>query len=189
MFSYSRSFSQDQSGSAAVQFALILPLLLVLVIGSFEYAVVMFVSGMLESAVLTASRYGSTGFEEGGGSRIDRIRAMITDRTLGLVNGDTADIDTYVFPNFNSIVAPEPYTDQNGNGKWDNGEPYVDLNGNGSRDTGSGTPGPGAACEVVLYVVSYQVQSITGLLRPIMGRITHHASVALRNEPFASTPC
>ena len=158
MFSYSRSFSQDQSGSAAVQFALILPLLLVLVIGSFEYAVVMFVSGMLESAVLTASRYGSTGFEEGGGSRIDRIRAMITDRTLGLVNGDTADIDTYVFPNFNSIVAPEPYTDQNGNGKWDNGEPYVDLNGNGSRDTGSGTPGPGAACEVVLYVVSYQVQ-------------------------------
>lgn len=183
------SFVRKEQGSAAVQFALILPLLLVLIIGSFEYAIVMFMSGTIESAVIVAARYGATGFEEGGGSRLDRIRAMITERTLGLVNGDTADIDTYVFPNFNSIVAPEPFTDQNNNGTWDSGEPFVDLNGNGSRDAGSGAPGPGAACEVVLYVVTYQTQSITGLLRPIMGRITHHASVAVRNEPFADTPC
>jgi hypothetical protein len=182
-------FAGDQRGSAAIQFALIMPLLLLLIIGSFEYAVVMFVSGTVESAVLAASRYGATGFEEGGGSRMDRIRAMITEKTLGIVNGTNADIDTFVFPSFSAIQAPEPFTDLDADGRWDPGEPFVDLNGNGSRDAGSGTPGPGAACEVVLYVVTYQTQSITGLLRAAMGRITHHASVAVRNEPFGSTPC
>jgi Flp pilus assembly protein TadG len=189
MMARMKRFLGDPDGSAAVQFALILPLLLLLIFGSFEYAVVMFVSGMLESAVLAGSRYGATGFEDGGGSRIDRIRAMITDKTLGFVDGDNARIDTYVFPNFGSIVAPEPFTDTNNNGAWNPGEPFVDLNGNGTRDAGSGTPGPGAACEIVLYVVTYQTRSITGLLRPIMGTITHHASVAVRNEPFSSTPC
>lgn len=185
----SLSFARQQCGSAAVQFALIAPLLLMLIVGAFEFAVVMFVSGMLESAVLAASRYGATGFEEGGGSRIDRIRAMITDKTLGFVDGDKADIDTYVYPSFGSIVAPEPFTDVNANGSWESGEPFVDLNGNGTRDAGSGAAGPGAACQVVLYVVTYQTRSITGLLRPIMGALTHHASVAVRNEPFESTPC
>jgi hypothetical protein len=189
MSTWLRLLAAEKRGSAAVQFALIAPVLLLLIVGSFEYAVVMFVSGTLESAVLEASRYGATGYEEGGGSRMDRIRAMITDRTLGIVNGATADIDTYVFPNFGSITAPEPFTDLNGNGKWNGGEPFVDLNGNGSRDSGGGAPGPGDACEVVLYVVTYQTQSITGLLRAVMGRITHHASVAVRNEPFGSTPC
>jgi hypothetical protein len=189
MLTYARSFAWEQRGSAAVQFALILPMLLLLIIGSFEYAIVMFVSGTLESAVLAASRYGATGFEEGGGSRLDRIRAMITEKTLGFVDGDNADIDTYVFTSFSSIVAPEPFTDKDGDGAWDPGEPFVDLNGNATRDAGGGTPGAGAACEIVLYVVTYQTRSITGLLRAIMGTVTHHASVAVRNEPFGSAPC
>lgn len=182
-------FAADGDGSAAVQFALILPMLLLLIIGSFEYAIVTFVSGALESAVLVASRYGATGFEEGGTGRVDRIRAMITERTLGFVDGDTAHIDTYVYPDFASIAPPEPFTDLNGNGAWNDGEPFVDLNGNGTRDAGSGTSGAGAACEVVLYVVTYQTRSITGLLRSIMGTVTHRASAAVRNEPFGSTPC
>ena len=182
-------FVREQRGSAAVQFALILPLLLLLIIGSFEYAIVMFVSGTIESAVLAASRFGATGAEEGGGSRLDRIRAMISEKTLGLVNGSNAKIDTYVFPDFGSIVAPEPFTDKDGDGTWDPGEPFVDLNGNATRDAGGGTPGAGADCQIVLYVVTYQTRSITGLLRAIMGTVTHHASVAVRNEPFGNTPC
>lgn len=184
-----RRFLSDRNGSAAVQFALVLPLLLLLIIGSFEYAVVTFVSGALESAVLVASRYGSTGFEDGGVSRITRIRSIITERTLGIVDGDNARIETYVYPNFAAIAPPEPFTDLNGNGTWQPVEPFVDLNGNGTRDAGSGTPGPGLACEVVLYVVTYRTRSITGLLRPIMGAVTHRASAAVRNEPFGNAPC
>lgn len=31
-------------------------------------------------------------------------------------------------------AAPEPFTDQDGDGRWDAGEPYTDRNGNGRRD-------------------------------------------------------
>ena len=169
MASTFKGFAAGQEGSAAVQFALVLPMLLLLIIGSIEYAVVLFVSGTLESAVLVASRYGSTGFADGGTTRLDRIRAIITERTLGWVDGDSARIDAYVYPDFASIAPPEPFTDLDADGSWQPAEPFVDLNGNGTRDAGSGTPGVGAACEVVLYIVTYQTRSITGLLRSIMG--------------------
>ena len=43
-------------GAAAVQFAVLAPALLLLVVGSFEVAILLFVSGTMESAVLAASR-------------------------------------------------------------------------------------------------------------------------------------
>ena len=63
----------DITGTAAVQFALVAPMLLLLIIGSFEIAMLLLVSGMVESSVLAASRYGVTGYTEEGVSRVDRI--------------------------------------------------------------------------------------------------------------------
>lgn len=183
-----RGWWRAQEGSAAVEFALILPLLLLLILGCIEFAIAMFVGGMLESAVLSASRYGITGFVAGG-SREAHIRSLISQKTLGFVDGDSTDIQTFVYPSFSAIVAPEPYFDVNGNNAYDAGEPFSDLNRNGARDGGSGTPGVGQACDVVLYVVSYQMHAVIGLLEPFLSRIKHYASVAVRNEPYSDRAC
>ena len=179
-----RALLADRRGAAAVQFAVLAPALLLMVVGSFEVAIALFVSGTMESAVLAASRYGVTGFTENGVSREDRIRQIIADRTLGFVDMDTAEIRTLVYSSFAQIGEPEPFTDENGNGAHDAGEPFNDVNGNGQWDDDMGTAGLGGPGDIVLYDIAYETGSITRLFTPIFGRIVHRAAVAVRNEPF-----
>ena len=174
----------DITGTAAVQFALVAPMLLLLIIGSFEIAMLLLVSGMVESSVLAASRYGVTGYTEEGVSRVDRIRELIGERTFGLVDLDTAVIQTLVYPSFADIGQPEPFTDANHNGVHDSGESFSDINGNGHWDPDMGKAGMGGPGDIVLYDVEYATTAITHLLQPIFGPIVHRAAVAVRNEPY-----
>lgn len=175
---------RDRGGNAAVQFALLAPALLLLVIGSFEVAISLFVAGTVESAVLAASRYGVTGFTEDGVSREQRIRDIILDRTLGFVDMNHTLIRTLVYERFDQIGQPEPFTDDNANGSHDPGEAFNDVNGNGEWDDDIGAAGLGGPGDIVLYEIEYETGAITQLLRPVFGRIVHRAAVAVRNEPF-----
>jgi hypothetical protein len=172
-------------GNAAVEFALVAPLLILLLAASFEIAVLLFVGGTVESAVLAASRYGITGStEEEGVSRDERIREIIADRTLGFVRAEAVDVRTLVYPSFDQIGRPEPFADVNHNGTRDPGEGFTDANGNGSWDEDMGVEGSGGPGDIVLYEIEYQTGAMTRLLEPIFGRIVLHAAVAVRNEPF-----
>ena len=182
--SLARRLALDRCGNAAVQFALLAPALLLLIIGSFEVAILLFLGGTMESAVLAASRYGVTGFTSDGVSREDRIRQIIADRTLGLVDMDDIGIHTLVYSSFEQIGQPEPFTDANGNGVHDAGETFNDVNGNGEWDDDMGAVGLGGPGDIVLYEIEYETGAITELLQPVFGRIVHRAAVAVRNEPF-----
>ena len=175
---------RDTRGAAAVQFAVLAPALLLMVIGSFEVAMLLFVSGTMESAVLAASRYGVTGFTEDGVSREQRIRDIILERTLGFVDMDHTRIRTLVYSSFDQIGQPEPFTDENGNGVHDGGEPFNDVNGNGSWDDDMGVAGLGGPGDIVLYDIEYETGALTRMFEPIFGRVVHRAAVAVRNEPF-----
>ena len=179
-----RSIRRDQSGAAAVQFAVLAPAMLLLVVGSFEIAIMLFVSGTMESAVLAASRYGITGFTEDGVSREEQIRDIILDRTLGLVDMNRTTISTLVYSSFDQIGQPEPFTDDNGNGVHDGGEAFNDVNGNGEWDNDMGAAGLGGPGDIVLYDIEYETSALTRFFEPIIGRIVHRAAVAVRNEPF-----
>jgi Flp pilus assembly protein TadG len=176
--------ASDRSGAAAVEFALVAPALILLIVGSFEIAIMLFVGGTMESAVLAASRFGITGSTDEGVTREDRIREIIAERTLGFVDLDEAEINTLVYPRYEDIGQPEPFTDDNGNGQHDPGEAFNDVNGNGTWDDDMGTAGLGGPGDIVLYDIEYETGAITELLEPILGRIVHRAAVAVRNEPF-----
>jgi Flp pilus assembly pilin Flp len=170
-------FRRDARGAAAVQFAVLAPALLLV-------AMMLFVSGTMESAVLAASRAGVTGFTEDGVSREERIRDIILDRTQGFVDMDRAVIRTLVYESFDQIGEPEPFTDENGNGVQDAGESFNDVNGNGAWDDDMGAAGLGGPGDIVLYDIEYETGSITRFFEPIFGRVVHRAAVAVRNEPF-----
>jgi hypothetical protein len=178
------AFRLGSEGSAALQFALVAPALVLLLAGCFEIAVLLFVSGSLESAVLAASRYGTTGSVDGGVTREERIRQIIAERTLGLVDPKLTEIHTLVYPSFANIGQPEPFTDSNHNGVRDTGEGFTDVNGNGHWDADMGVAGLGGPGDIVLYDVTFETGAITHLLQPVIGRITHRATVAVRNEPY-----
>ena len=51
-------------------------------------------------------------------------------------------METLVYDSFEDIGKPEPLTDDNGNGSWDDGEAFIDVNGNGVWDEDMGEAGP-----------------------------------------------
>ncbi len=174
----------DARGVAAVEFAMLAPALLVFLLGIVELSVIIQVGGTLDAAVLQASRFGVTGRGAGAVSRTDRIRQIIAERTFGLVDVDSATIETLVYPTFDSIGQPEPFTDANRNGQRDPGEAFSDVNGNGTWDADMGRAGLGGPGDIVVYEVTYETTGITSFMQPILGTVTHTASVAVRNEPF-----
>ena len=101
-------------GATAIEFAIILPLLLLFIGGGIETAIILFIGSSIESAVMEASRYGITG-SEAGVSRADKVLEIVADKTYGLLDMDKVRMETLVYTSFADIGQPEPFTDQNGN--------------------------------------------------------------------------
>lgn len=188
-----QQFARAQSGAAAVEFALALPVLVVLIIGMFEVAVAMFISTSVENALREASRYGITGNVPDDMTRQEQILQLIEDNTFHMLNPDTTTITFQKYASFQDVGQPEPFTDTPApsplhNGKYDPGENFTDLNGNGKWDEDRGIAGVGASGEVVRYKVDYEWQLMTPLLSSMLGDngVFHmSANVVVRNEPYA----
>ena len=178
-----RALGRDRSGNTMVEFALIGPVFLVMVLGIFEICLILFTSGSLQSAVASASRYGTTG-QAGEGDRLTAITEILRERTFGFIDIDEADIATLVYPSFIEIGSPEPFTDQDSNGAYDPGEPFDDINGNGAWDADMGAAGLGGPGDIVLYTVDYRSRLMNAFVAPLLGDIHYQASIAVRNEPY-----
>lgn len=181
------------AGGAMIEFALVAPMLITLIVAVMEFAMVIVVMVLLEGGVREAARYGMTGQEPAGHSRLEEIVNIINSHSLGLVDITTNDVDVLVYDDFSSVDSgDELVVDVNGNGDWDasDGDTYNDLNGNGSWDPDPGVPGAGEGGEVVLYRVTANWDALTPLLAPFFGDggyIPLSASVVIRNEPYGIT--
>lgn len=174
----------DRRGNAAIEFAMIAPVFITLVAAAVELSMVLLTSGSLQAAVVKASRHGVTGQVAAGEDRRAAILRILSDRTFGLIDLDSAEIRTMVYPNFAAIGTSEAYTDVNDDGIHNVGEPFSDSNGNGVWDSDMGAAGLGGPGDVVLYAVSYRSRLATSVLEPMVGEISYSATVAVRNEPF-----
>ncbi len=178
-----RAFGSDRAGNTMVEFALIGPVFLVMVLGIFEVCLILFTSGSLQSAVASASRYGITG-QAGEAGRLTAITQILRDRTFGFIDIEEADISTLVYPSFTEIGRPEPFTDEDGNTVYDPGEPYEDINGSGGWDADMGSAGLGGPGDIVLYNVDYRSRLMNAFVAPLIGDIRYTATIAVRNEPY-----
>lgn len=179
-----KRFTRDESGGALVEAALGLPILLSTMIGVLEIATFMFTTAAVENAVLHASRYGITGRTEDGSTREQQIRDVIEKQAFGRVDMDTVEIETLVYEQFADIGQPEPFSDDNDSGTWDEGEDYTDVNGNGAWDEDMSSAGLGEGGDIVVYRIRYNAQSLTGFGDWAMKEIGISATVAVRNEPY-----
>lgn len=181
---FKKGFAADESGGSAVEAAFGLPILLTTIVGVFEIGHFFFVTASVENAVLHASRYGITGNVEDDVTREEKVLEVIEEQTFGAVDMDTIEIETLVYDQFSDIGEPEPYTDDNDSGSWDEGEAYTDVNGNGVWDEDMATAGLGGGGDIVLYKISYEANSLTGFADWATKSININATVAVRNEPY-----
>lgn len=185
-----RSFLRRDDGVTLVEFALSIPILTVAVVGIMELSMVLFVSSMMEGGVREAARFGITGGSPDGLTREQRIIDIVSDKTLGMLELETSDISTLVYPSFDSVGKPEPYTDNAPeNGAYDEGEDFLDVNGNSIWDADMGAAGLGGPGEIVLYRIDTEWALMTGLLGDVIGdggTVPLTASIVVRNEPFGN---
>lgn len=176
---------RGESGQALIEFAFVGPIFIAIICATMEFSGIMFVQTLLEGGAREASRYGITGNTIDGVTRDEQILNIIESHAYGIIDMAELDMETLVYESFESVGQPEPYTDEDGNGEYDDGEPFTDVNGNAQWDDDMGAAGLGGPGDVVVYRLTYEWPIIIPLFEPFFGdTVTLRANIAVRNEPF-----
>ena len=181
------TFIKDRAGSVLIEFALGLPVLATVIIAAMEFGTIMMTSTLMESSLREAARFGITGQQIPGKTRLERIIEIIDQRTLGLVDMSQAQVDILIYPSFSDIGRGEDFIDGNANGAYDVGETFDDENGNGIWDADIGAAGSGESGDIVVYRLRYDWQLMTPFAGQFIGQggaVGLNASITVRNEPW-----
>lgn len=172
----------DSRGATIVEFAIVSPVMLLMLMGLGDMLYQQYAQSILNGAVQKAAR--DSTIEAASTATIDgRVQTMIQTISRNAVLSATRTS----YDNFTE-VAPEPFTDSNGNGIRDPGECYTDENGNNQWDADPGTSGQGGASDVTLYTVTVTYPR----LFPVAGLLgwsstqTISAKTLLKNQPYAA---
>ncbi len=187
MWACMKNFWKRNDGTAAIEFALIMPALVIIIMGSIELSLFFFVQTALEGATFSVSRLGKTGFVESGYTREETIRKHLDDWLGFYLDTQLLTIDAQTYNDFSSVGTPEPFIDANHNGTRDSGENYTDVNGNGQYDMDQGVASNGNAGDVVVYTISYPWSLLTPFLADSLGEngvVEVQSRFVVKNEPF-----
>lgn len=180
-----RRLRDDSSGAYMIEFAMILPPFLMLVMGTFDIGMQMYAKSVLAGAVEQAARLNTLETNATSQTHIDdAVRAQV-----GRVAryGNLA-FSRQSYQDFSAVGTPEDFTDTNGDGIRNPGECFQDANGNGSWDADRGSSGQGGANDVVLYRVSLTFNRLFPLWKMLGESQSKTITVAttLRNQPYGT---
>ena len=178
----------DNRGVTAVEFSLLAPVLITFFMGVTELSLSMFTLSVMEGSSSGSSRYGKTGYTASGTTREAQIRQVVTSRAPFLT-ASKLNFKSLSYSSLADIGDPEPFTDNNKNGKWDTGEPYTDINGNHKWDADQGLDGAGNANSYVVYQISYPWKIFTPFVASVIGNngiINLTVRTVVKNEPYDS---
>ena len=178
-----RRLRRHQRGTAILEFALIAPVFILLLMGLFDYTWQMYAKQVLQGAVSNAARASTL---ETAASSQTLIDAAVRDQVKNVFPGAPGAFTRKSYESFNDVGKPEPFTDANNNNRYDSGECFEDRNGNNSWDADQGANGSGGAEDVVLYTAKMKFERIL----PVWRMLGHppetylYATTVLRNQPY-----
>jgi Flp pilus assembly protein TadG len=165
------------SGTVAIEFALIAPVLALFLFGIIETGVIFFAQSTLQNASDDAARLIRTGQAQNNGMTQAQYVQQICSEMTGLFSATNCTA--------NLQVDMQSFSDFSGAG-YNNV-----MNNNGSLNDKQMQYLTGGACDVVLVRAFYPWSIMTPLLAPLLanmpnGQFLLTASAAFRNEPYAS---
>jgi len=187
-----RSLKSNCRGSAAVEFALVAPVLFIFFFSIIELGMMVFASVTIEGASAISARTIKVGNDRGTGSLETLVRTEIRDRSWGLLNSGKILVTTSL-QGYHDLPKPEiclaipeaapgecpagqPFEDRNGNGVYDGNLPSLDL----------GQPG-----DQIRINVYYPWHILSPLVKPLFPNEEDGEKVFLirsvnfiKNEPF-----
>lgn len=175
---------RDRRGVTIVEFALVAPVMLLVLMGLGDMLYQGYVQSVLTGAVQKAARDATI---QGNAQNTAAIDAKVTSMVQYIAPAATF-VSTRKSYQYFGAAAPEPFVDTNGNGIRDPGECYTDINGNQQWDADPGSTGQGGASDVTLYTMAvtyprlFPVASLIGW----SPTLTISATTFLKNQPYAT---
>jgi hypothetical protein len=171
----------SSAGTAMIEFALLLPVFCLIVMGTMEVGYKIYAVSVSNGAIREAARMASTG--EFTGVQIDaevkkRIQSFRSDANIVIVKKAYSD--------FTGVGLPEPVT----SGSIESGTYcFQDVNKNGSRDDDLGTSGLGGAEDIIYYEVATSYPTLFKFNEKVLkfpSINTVKLNTIVSNEPFAA---
>lgn len=178
-----RNIRCDERGATLVEFALISPVLIMLLLGMFEMGYNFYVQAQLQGAVQKAARDSSTQSANASATAVD---TKVHRAVRAIVPKASVKFSRRAYSSFNDVNRAEDFTDLDNDGTCNDEEPFEDANGNGTWDADRGTAGSGGARDAVLYVVSvsYPRGFAVGTMLGLSKNVNTQAVTVLRNQPW-----
>jgi hypothetical protein len=176
--------ARDTRGSTIVEFAVLAPTLLLMLLAGMELAYQSYVTSLLEGEVQKAARDSAI---QGGAEATATIDATVQRQVEAVVRNATFSSQRLSYSSF-LAAKPERFTDINANNIRDPGECFDDVNGNRVWDADPGRAGQGGANDVTLYRMTMTYPRIF----PLAGMLglanvnTITVQTAMKNQPYAS---
>jgi hypothetical protein len=167
-----------------VEFALIAPVFLLLVLGGLDICHTMYVRSVLTGQLQKASRDLSLE-DASAATRQDAIETSVQNAVQNVMPTAIVTLTPTAYRDYANVGNAEEFNDGNHNGTCDNNEGYVDSNRNGSWDArDSGSEGRGGAKDVVLLTAKVTYNHLPLVAMFAGGRqVELTAKTLLRNQP------
>jgi Flp pilus assembly pilin Flp len=184
-----RRLRRDQQGATIVEFALVAPIMILLIMGLGELAFQRYMQAVLIGAMQKAGRDNTVQGNQSGTSSTSIDQIVLSKVQSVYAKAAFASPPTRKSYSQFGAVAAEPFDDNNKNGVFDpKTECFTDMNGNKTWDSDPGITGGGGASDVVVYSVSISYPRLFPLGK-IMGwgssqQIT--STTVLKNQPYAA---
>lgn len=175
----------EECGATIIEFAIILPVMLMLIMGLCEFAFQAYVQSVLSGAMQFAGRDSSIQGNESdtNGKVLDQ---QVMKSVWSVISSATYVSSRKSYAQFGTI-APEPFQDNNNNRRYDAAsECFTDLNGNRTWDADPGLKGQGGAGDVVVYRIdiSYPRLFPVAALMGMTGNVALSSTTTLKNQPY-----
>jgi Flp pilus assembly protein TadG len=179
-----RRLRADRRGATIIEFAIVTPVMLLMMMGIGDLLYQIYAQSVLTGAVQKAAR--DSGIE-GGAATTTTIDGVVQSIVKQIAPKATFVSTRKSYDSF-SEVAPEPFTDSNGNGIRDAGECFTDENGNNVWDADPGATGQGGASAVTLYTMTATYPRLFPFAKLFGASTTQTISATslLKNQPYAT---
>jgi Flp pilus assembly protein TadG len=182
------ALARDEAGVTIVEFAMVAPVLCLVLLGAFDVSHTLYTRAALQGIVQKTAR--DSTLESGAiTTQQTALDNKVKDQVRALANNATIDITRRYYRTFTeaSAARAEVFTDTNSNSTCDNGEPYEDANRNNSWDKDGANSGQGGAKDATLYTVTMSYPRFFPIYNLVGGSNTTKvtASTVLRNQPYS----
>ena len=149
-----RTAIKDKRGTAILEFAIIAPTFLLMLMGTFDLGMAQYVKSIMEGEIQKAGRDSS--LQTGSATtRQTTLDTRVRTRVQTIAKDATVTFTRKAFQRYSNVsAAREDFIDANSNGTCNAGESYTDWNNNSTWDLLGGSTGQGGAKDAVVYTAT-----------------------------------